>query len=184
MSALTDAVADVLNRLTLRPDAARSWVFFIGDGSIFWQDEMPSHEVKSKFSTAEHKMVDRLFEIRRKIWRGAELSSEDEAFWAAARSEAPDWALFQRLSLSDDDRKYLQEVEEEAEKEFQTMCARADKVEVRDKGDGVEEISLIFDLTKNREPYVFPHCDPGVFPSAASAFLKRSRANRRRRHRR
>jgi hypothetical protein len=184
MSVLTDAVADVLNRLTMRPDAARSWIIFFPDGSIFWEDEMPSDADRSKFSATERKMVDRLFEIRRRIWRGAELSPEDEAFWEAARSEAPDWALFQRLSLSDDDRKYLQQVEEEAEKEFQTMCARADKVEVRDKGDGTEEISLTFDLTKDREPYVFPHRDTGVFPSAASAFLKRSRANRRRRHRR
>src|SRR5271170_2235261 len=118
MSVLTDAVVDVLNRLTLRPDAERSWRFFIGDGKIYWQDEMPDHGVLSKFSADEWSMFNRLFEIRRKIWRGAELSSEDKAFWEAARSEAPDWALFQRLSLSDDDREDLKQVEEEAEKAF------------------------------------------------------------------
>jgi len=151
MSALTDAVADVLNGLPMRPDAARSWILFVGDGSIFWEDEMPDFAVRSKFSTTESKTVDRLFEIRRKIWSGAELPPEDEAFWEAARSQAPDWALFQRLSLSDDDREFLQQVEKEAEKAFEMMCAEADEVKVSDKGDGVEEISLTFDLTRDKD---------------------------------
>jgi hypothetical protein len=177
MNVLTEAVADVLNRLTLRPDAARSWILFIGDGSIFWRDEMPDFATKRKFSTVEHKMVDRLFEIRRKIWSGAELSAEDEGFWEAARLEAPKWALYQRLSLSDDDREYIRQVEEEAEKAFEMLCAEADEVKVTDKGDGTEEISVRFDLTKDRGL-------GAPSPSAASAFLKRSRANRLRRRRR
>jgi hypothetical protein len=31
------------------------------------------------------------------------------------------------------------------------MCAKADKVEVTDKGDGLQEFSLIFDLTKDKD---------------------------------
>ena len=83
MSALTDALVDVLNRLTQRPDAVRCWIFFYRGRKHLLEDEMPDGEAKSKFSAAERKMVDRLFEIRRKIWRGAELSPEDEAFWEA-----------------------------------------------------------------------------------------------------
>ena len=37
MSALTDAVIAILNRLTMRPDAARSWIFLFPVGNIFWQ---------------------------------------------------------------------------------------------------------------------------------------------------
>ena len=151
MSALTEALIAVLNRLTVRPDAARRWAFFFPVGNILWEDEMPDSRDKWGMSAIERKTVNRLFEIRRQIWHGAELSAEEAAFWEAARSEAPDWALFQRLSLSDDDREYLKQVEEEAEKAFEMMCAEADKVEVRDKGDGVEEFSLTFDLTKDED---------------------------------
>jgi hypothetical protein len=151
MSALTDAVIAILNRLTMRPDAARSWIFFFPVGNILWQDEMPDPTDKAGISAIEWDMVHRLFEIRRKIWHGADLSAEDAAFWEAARSEAPDWALFQRLSPFDDDSRFLKEVEEEAEKAFEMMCAKADKVEVRDKGDGFQEFSLIFDLTKDKD---------------------------------
>ncbi len=150
MSALTDAVVAILNRLTMRPDAARSWIFFFPVGNIFWQDEMPDPTDKAGISAIERNMVYRLFEIRRKIWHGADLFAEDAAFWEAARSEAPHWALFQRLSLSDDDREFLVQVEEQAEKAFEMMCAEADKVDVRDKGDGLQEFSLTFDLTKDR----------------------------------
>jgi hypothetical protein len=151
MSALTDTVIAILNRLTMRPDAVRSWIFFFPVGNIFWNDEMPDYPDKASFSAIERKMVHRLFEIRRKIWHGADLSAEDAAFWEAARSEAPDWALFQRLSLSDDDREFLKQVEDEAEKAFEMMCAKADKVEVTDNGDGLQEFSLIFDLTKDKD---------------------------------
>jgi hypothetical protein len=151
MSPLTDTVVAILNRLTLRPDATRGWIVFFPVGNIFWQDEMPDPKDKARISAIEGQMVDRLFEIRRQIWHGANLSAEDAAFWDAARSEAPHWALFQRLSLSDDDRRYLKEVEEEAEKAFEIMCAEADKVEVTDKGDGLQEFRLTFDLTKDRD---------------------------------
>src|SRR5271163_2643245 len=177
MSALTDVVVGVLNRLTLRPDAARSPIFFIGGGSIFWRDEMPDFDTKRKFSTAEHKMVNRLFEIRREIWSGAELSPEDEAFWEAARSEAPKWALFQRLSLSEDDRECVKRAEEEGEKILEMMCAEADEVKVIEMSDGTQEFRLGFDLTKDRGLRA-------PSPSAASAFLKRSRAKRLRHRRR
>jgi hypothetical protein len=150
MIALTDALVATLNRLTMRRDAARNWVFFFPVGNIFWEDEMPGYPDKASLSAVERDMVHRLFEIRRKLWHGADLSPEDAAFWESARAKAPAWALFHRLSLSDDDREFLKEVEEEAEKAFEMMCAKADKVEVRDKGDGLQEFSLIFDLTKDR----------------------------------
>jgi hypothetical protein len=151
MRVLTDAVVAIVNRLSIRPDAARRWVIFFPVGNIFWEDELPGYPDKASLSAVERDMVHRLFEIRRRIWHEEELSAEDAAFWEAARSEAQDWALFQRLSLSDDDREFLRQVEEEAEKAFEMMCAKADKVDVRDKGDGLQEFSLIFDLTKGED---------------------------------
>jgi hypothetical protein len=131
MSALTDTVIAILNRLTMRPDAVRSWIFFFPVGNIFWNDEMPDYPDKASFSAIERKMVHRLFEIRRKIWHGADLSAEDAAFWEAARSEAPDWALFQRLSLSDDDREFLKQVEDEAEKAFERCVLKPIRLKSR-----------------------------------------------------
>ena len=150
MRVLTEAVITTLNKLTLRPDAARHWAFFLPVGNIFWDDEMPGQVDKSKFSADEWSMVHQLFLIRREIWHGAKLPAEQAELWESARSEAPNWALFHRLSLSDDDYDLLKQVEGEAEKAFEIMCAEADKVEIRDVGDGRQEFSLSFDLTKDR----------------------------------
>jgi hypothetical protein len=78
-------------------------------------------------------------------------SAEDAGFWEAARLEAPKWALFQRLSLSDDDREFLESVGKNVEKAFEMLCGEADEVTVSDKGDGTEEISVTFDLTKEKD---------------------------------
>jgi hypothetical protein len=151
ITALTKPVIILLNRLTMRPEARRRVYFPLPVGSIYWEDEMPSRQDKAGLSVAERKAVNRLFSLRREIWHGAELSPEDAAFWEAARAEAPAWALFQRLSLSDDDHEFLKQAEEEGEKAFEMLCAEADEVEITDKGEGCQKFSLIFDLTKDKD---------------------------------
>jgi len=151
MSALTTGLVTVLNRLTVRPEARRGVYFHLPVASIFWDDEMPSYPDKARFSTIEREMLNRLFSLRRKVWHGEEFSDEDAAFWEDARAEAPAWALFQRLSLSDDDREFLKQAEEEGEKAMEMLCAEADKVEISDNGDGIQQISLSFDLTKDKK---------------------------------
>jgi hypothetical protein len=104
MRMLSDALISLLNGLHFRADAKRM-VSIIPLGSIYWEGEMPDFLQVAKFSEDERIIIWQLFGIRFKIWDNEQLAAEDRSFWDAARSEVPDWALFQRLALSADDRK-------------------------------------------------------------------------------
>jgi len=62
-------------------------------------------------------------------------------------------ASLQRLSLSEDDRKFLKQVEEEAEKATEMLPAEADEVEITNSGNGSQEVRLKFDLTKDTDSW-------------------------------
>ena len=147
MSALTDAVIALVNQLRMRPDATRR-VSILPLGSIFWEDEWPEYAKFVALSDEEKESILRLYSLRRKIWDGAELPAEDALFWETAQAEAPDWALFHRLWLSDADREYRKKAEGECDKAFEMLCSEADECEVADKSHGLQEFRLKFDLTK------------------------------------
>ena len=144
---LTEATVALLNGLRFRPDAKRM-VSLIPLGSIYWEDEMPSFLEIAKLPEDERNTIWALFGIRYKILDNKELGAGDEAFWNAAQAEAPDWALFHRLTLSTNDRKAREEAERDVQMEFEAFFAGADKVALTDKPHGVREFSATFDLNK------------------------------------
>ncbi|HXB72086.1 MAG TPA: hypothetical protein VNY05_27870 [Candidatus Acidoferrales bacterium] len=147
MRVLTEAIIARLRKLPARDDARRM-VSVIPLGSIYWDDEMPDYLDLAKLSEDERNAMWRLFGIRFKIWDGEVLSTDDQAFWDAARKDVPTWALFHRLALSADDRDACKQAEGDIEKEFEAFFGDADQVELTDKGQGLKEFSATFDLTK------------------------------------
>jgi len=147
MKVLTDAVIALLKELPVRSEARRK-ICFIPLGSSYWEDEMPEAAALAKLTEVEQNMVWRMFGIRFKIWDGEDLTEEDGAFWDAARAEVPTWALFVRLSLSDDDRKARRSAEADVENGLAIFFDHADSVELVDKEHGLQEWSATFDLTK------------------------------------
>lgn len=144
---LTEPLIALLNRLPLRVDAKRM-VSIIPLGSIYWDDEMPDGVSVARLPEDEQNMMWQLFAIRFRIWDNEELTAEDKSFWDSARSEVPDWALFQRLALSEDDRKAREKAEKDVEKELDAVFGDADQIRLTDKGRGIQEMSVTFDLTK------------------------------------
>jgi hypothetical protein len=109
---------------------------------------MPDFLKLAELSEDERNAVWRLFGIRYRIWDDEHLCDEDRTFWDGACADAPDWALFQRLTISAADREAREQAERGVEKEFAVFFADADEVKLRDKGNGIQEFSATFDLTK------------------------------------
>ena len=142
---LNKDIAGLLDSRQYRGDANRA-VCLMPLGSICWDDEMPDFRDLARFSADELKVIWRIFGIRFKIWDGQQLSTEDQFAWDAARLAAPNWALFQRLALSAEDRAAREEVENGVEKDWEEFLRGADEVKVTDEGQGVQSFSATFDL--------------------------------------
>ncbi len=96
------------------------------------------------------KEILRLFGIRQKIWKGEPISEKDQPRWELARLQVPDWPLFKRLELSDDERLAQAEAEQAAEKEWEAFLSEADEVIINEE-DGIDTISATFKLSDERE---------------------------------
>jgi len=148
MRVLSDATVAILNTMRFRPEAKRT-VSWLPLGSIYWEDEMPDwHNLA--LSKDERYTVIRLFAIRFKVWDNQQLSASDSVFWEAARAEAKNWALFQRLVLSEEDRAARKQAEKDAEEGFEAFFGDADQIELKKDENGLQEFSATFDLTKER----------------------------------
>ena len=108
-----------LAELPYRADA--DWgVNVLPFGSIYWKDEMPA--IAELVDTLEDMLIiHAMFGIRLKIWDGKMLDSQEQQLWDAVRGQVPNWALFQRLSLSDDQRLAREEAERQVEQEFESL---------------------------------------------------------------
>lgn len=148
---LSQSTIALLSGLKYRPDAKRE-TCLIPLGSIYWEDELPELVELAKLSDAERNAVWALFAIRFKVWDKEQLSTEEAAFWEAARAEVPGWALFQRIELSPEDRRAREEAEQDVEKQFEAFFGHVDQVQLTDKGHGLQEFSVTFDLAKKLDP--------------------------------
>lgn len=114
---------------------------------IYWEDEIPDFRALVRLPKEDRHGIYNLFRIRFKIWRGTELSPKDKAFWETARAQVPDWALFHRLELSDEDRAAQETTKNEAEEFFTALVDEADEVTITEK-DGIQSVTADFDLKK------------------------------------
>jgi hypothetical protein len=100
---LSETTLAHLSDLTYRPDAKRR-VCLLPLGGIYWEDEMPDLRQIMKIPEDDRNQMFRLFGIRARFWKGEALPADEQRFWDTARSQMPSWALFQRQTISVDDR--------------------------------------------------------------------------------
>jgi hypothetical protein len=107
---LSEQMVARLSALQYRADA--KWGVYIEPYSgIYWFDEMPEIELSEDWE--EMGMVFRMFWIRQQLWEGTVLNASDRQLWDAVLRLVPDWPLFRRLSLTNEQRAAWQEVERE-----------------------------------------------------------------------
>jgi hypothetical protein len=144
---LNPAVVSCLSRLSYRQDAARR-ICIIPLSGIYWEDEIPELRDLMKFAEEDRLQIFRLLSIRYDLWDGKSVTPEDQQFWDAARAQVPSTPIFQRITLSDGDKRAHKEARATCEREFEQFLADADEVTLTDLGSGIQQFSARFDLTK------------------------------------
>ena len=126
-SMLSEKIVAVIAALPYQPDA--EWeVNILPFGSIYWKDEMPS--IRDLFDKPDDMaIIFKIFGMRITLWDGEALSPEDQRLWDAVKDQVPNWALFRRLSLSDEQRLARQKAERQVEHEFESLGSDPDAVQ-------------------------------------------------------
>jgi len=145
---LSEAAIDFLAPLTFRATAERRSCLLPLSG-IYWEDEIPDFKALLKLPEQDRSLVLRLFSIRFSIWDGEELPEADQLYWDQARLQVPNYALFQRLDLSLEDRRAQDAVLREAIECFDAFFAGADEVKITEDEHGMKSFSATIDLTKD-----------------------------------
>ena len=73
--------------------------------------------------------VFRMFGIRLQLWDNEVLNAEDRQLWDAVKRQVPDWALFKRLSLSDEQRAARKKAEQQVQEEFDSLGSNHDEAQ-------------------------------------------------------
>jgi hypothetical protein len=83
------------------------------------KDELP--ELRDMLNVPDMLTVFRMFGIRAQLWDDEALSQEDLQLWDAVQNQVPEWALFKRLSLSDEQRATREKAEQQVQQEFESL---------------------------------------------------------------
>ena len=122
---LLDTTIEYLRGLTYDPKAERR-AYILPVATIYWPDELPDEELLRESSTEALWQVFRLMSIRKQLWDDEELSIDEQTFWSAALSQAPNSPIFQRMEISKEDHeqhlisrnadlKFLEELKKESD---------------------------------------------------------------------
>jgi hypothetical protein len=137
---LSDELVRALSEMRFRVEAERR-ISYMPLGSIYWTDEI-SEAIDDLFEDGNEARLApllRLFAIRGAIWTGAELSEADGTFWDAARAQMPNYALFHRLEVSDDDVAMYREVAQASHSFWHTFFV------VDDSADAINTLTELHD---------------------------------------
>jgi hypothetical protein len=118
---------------------------------IFWDDELDLRGLMH-MSDEDRRYAFRLFEIRLSIWKGTPLAEDDEQIWNEALTRVPAFALFRRLSVSEDDLRKQDECERDMASDLHAMWSRADEVKFVKNEQGESRFEATIDLTKGERP--------------------------------
>jgi hypothetical protein len=117
---LSDIAVKQLSALTFRSESKRL-VNILPFGSIYWADEMPDVQQFILCPEQDRTNILRMFSTRIKLWDAEALSDEEINLWNSIHSQVPNWALFQRLTLNDEDRLAREEAKRQVEREFESL---------------------------------------------------------------
>jgi len=97
----------------LQYDPSAGWgISVVPFGSIFWHDEMPDLEVLF-WNRDDQSLIDSMFALRLKIWDGQALTTEEQRLWNSVKTQVPDWPLFKRLFLTNEQKQAREDAETE-----------------------------------------------------------------------
>lgn len=123
---LTETTIKELARLEYQPDA--EWLVNVFPfGSVYWADEMPDIGKLVHCQGQDWKEILRMFSIRLKVWDGEVLSSDETQLWDSLHNQVPAWPLFQRLNLSDEQKRARQKAERRVAEEIEILCDEANE---------------------------------------------------------
>ena len=122
---LSEKAVAGLTALEYQPDA--DWeVNFLPFGSIYWNDEMPA--LGDLLDRPDDMLIiHAMFGMRQKLWDGEALNAQDQQLWDAVKRQVPQWALFKRLKLSDEQGLARAKAERLVEQEFESLGAERDE---------------------------------------------------------
>jgi hypothetical protein len=66
-------------------------------------------------------IIHSMFDLRLQLWDGETLSQQNQQVWDTVRNQVPQWALFHRLNLNDEQKQARKEAEEQVQKEFDSL---------------------------------------------------------------
>jgi hypothetical protein len=118
MPYLSQPLRDLLNGLKFRENAERRFDSPIG---MYWEDEMPDAADLRWMEDSGNMWL--LFMARTSVWDHKPLVQSMQRIWDEARSEAPHWALFHRLTLSAADQAAREEDARQTLRELEEMMA-------------------------------------------------------------
>ena len=117
---LSQIAVKQLSGLTYRPEA--EWlVNVLPVGSVYWADEMPDIRELVHYPEEDRERILRMFSIRLKMWDAEALSDDEKRLWDSICAQVPTWALFRRVSLTEEQKVARQKAEQQVAQEFETL---------------------------------------------------------------
>lgn len=132
MNALTDGALAYLSPLIFHESAERRSCS-LPLGGIYWADEIPDFKGFMKLPEEDRLSILQLFRIRFILWAGDELHEDDLAVLEGAKSQVPEYPLFQRLSLSKEDQLAQERVEQDLLKFFDNLSGDDGEIQVSEE---------------------------------------------------
>jgi hypothetical protein len=123
---LNESTLEYLSTLTCRANS-KSWINVIPLGCLYWEDEMPDFYYLEKTYGVDFYPVLQMFLFRAQLWKGGVLTDEQQKLWDEIYSHAPNWALFQRLEISDIELQAQEAAERSADEFDKAFDACADE---------------------------------------------------------
>lgn len=143
---LSEKLTAILEKYPYEPRAEKR-VSYLPLGGIFWSDEYPTTSDREKLDDEATGQLMRLFAIRFKVWHGEQLSELETKLFTSAQRSLPNYGLFKRLQLNDEDWKLQKEVETEILQAFDELTDDASEVETYVDEHGNTSFSASFDLS-------------------------------------
>ncbi len=123
----------------LRFDAAARWSpCLIPYSSLIWSDEEPplNERLVEGHDACKHSLM-LLISARKNLWRTGRIAPEWQALWREANELLPNWPGFERLTLSAEELKGLDDCEQEVSDIMEHFRSTSSIFAVDDKGGGV-----------------------------------------------
>jgi hypothetical protein len=121
-----EALAYLASR-TYRADAVRQ-INFIPLTGIYWEDEFPVFGGNKILPEEDFSQVMQMFKLRAALWKGKELREKQKEFWDGVYATVPQWALFKRMKVSEEDLQ-AEDFANKTMDDFEAeMIAEADEV--------------------------------------------------------